>query len=251
MSTGGPPVGGEPGAPLVLVGMSAHEVAREERLTRLAAPHGARVAHLQLGDPALHRVLDQVAAAGATTVRLVGVSTSRLAPGASWLRRVAGAWWRGRVSPPEVLVADRLVADAGGLAEALRAGLRPLTGREAGLASPAWDDAPQHRRHVLLCRGPRCTAAGADATHEALVREMVRRGLGDDDVLVTVTGCLTPCNHGPVVCLQPDDTWLGAVGPEEARVLVGDLRGGIRGTRPAPAGPGRRPRPGRVVPPPR
>lgn len=238
-------------APLVLVGMSALEVAREGELALLAAPLGARVAHLQVGDPSLRLVLDALADAGAAELRLVGVATSRFAPGASWLRRIAAAWWREQADPPSVLVGERLVglADpAGDLAAVLADGLRAVGGREAGLTSPAWEDAPQHRRQVLLCRGPRCTARGAEATHETLVRALLAHGLGDDDVLVTVTGCLTPCNHAPVLCLQPDDTWLGAVGPEEARALVLDLIEDLRATPPGPAGPARRPRPGRVAP---
>lgn len=246
-------------APLVLVGMSAHEVGRQEELALLAAPLGALVAHLQVGDPSLRLVLDALADTGAAEVRLVGIATSRFAPGVSWLRRVAAAWWREQADPPSVLVGERLVCLAdpaedptadpsADLAAVVAEGLRAIGGREAGLTSPAWEEAPQHRRQVLLCRGPRCTARGAEATHEALVRALLAHGLGDDDVLVTVTGCLTPCNHAPVLCLQPDDTWLGAVGPEEARALVPELVEDLRATQPEPGAPARRPRPGRVAP---
>ena len=52
--------------------------------------------------------------------------------------------------------------------------------------------------------------------------ELMAQGQGDDDVLVTHTGCLFPCNHAPVVAVQPDDVWYGAVDPDTARRVVTD-----------------------------
>ena len=86
----------------------------------------------------------------------------------------------------------------------------------------AWDDLPGHRHQVLVCRGPRCTARGAETTATALARALVEQGLGDDDVLVTQTGCLFPCNHAPVVAVQPDDVWYAGVDEALAARLVGE-----------------------------
>jgi hypothetical protein len=58
--------------------------------------------------------------------------------------------------------------------------------------SPAWSEITRHRRHVLVCRGPRCTAYGANQVAEALTRRLTEHHLGDDHVLVTSTGCLFP-----------------------------------------------------------
>ena len=66
---------------------------------------------------------------------------------------------------------------------------------------------------MLVCRGPRCTALGSDRTAEALILALMRTGQGDDDVLITHTGCQFPCNQAPVVSVQPDDVWYGAVTP--------------------------------------
>jgi NADH:ubiquinone oxidoreductase subunit E len=63
--------------------------------------------------------------------------------------------------------------------------------------SPAWSQITRHRRQVLVCRGPRCTAYGANQVAAALSERLAKNGLGDDDVLVTATGCLFPCNLGP------------------------------------------------------
>jgi (2Fe-2S) ferredoxin len=61
----------------------------------------------------------------------------------------------------------------------------------------------------------------------AVILGLMEAGLGDDDVLVTHTGCQFPCNQAPVVTVQPDDTWYGHVDPEAAREIVrGHLVGG-------------------------
>ena len=211
---------------LLLVGMSAREVAERSRLEAAADRIGGAVAFLQIGDPSLSAELTRLADAGATTISLVGVSLGATAPAQSWLRRVAGHWWRERDGVrPEVRVATSVLRnDLDGLdADALRGALglaRPVTGTEAALESAAWDDVPRHRHQVLVCRGPRCTAAGSDRTMAALDRSLAERGLGDDDVLVTVTGCQFPCNHAPVVSVQPDDVWYGRVDPAVAEQIT-------------------------------
>lgn len=205
---------------LVLVGMSVTDVDRRDGLLAWAAGRGASVAFLQMGDPSLSRELTRLADAGATSVVLVGVSQGILAPAHSWLRRVAGHWWRERTGRrPVVEVATRLAATLEDL-DTVLARTAPIRGSEPGLTSAAWEDVRAHRRQVLLCRGPRCTARGSDETVRALVLALVEAGLGDDDVLLTHTGCQFPCNQAPVVVVQPDDTWYGHVGPEAARHIV-------------------------------
>jgi (2Fe-2S) ferredoxin len=206
---------------VLLVGMSVREVDAADTLRAWAADHDADVAFLQLGGPSLHQALDAYAAAGLgrdDTVRLVGVSLGTFAPGPSWLRRLAGHWVRTRPEPrPRVEAADTLVASA-----QLPTAFREVTGAEAGLTSAAWADVPAYRHQVLVCRGPRCTAHASDTSAEALVLELMAQRQGDDDVLVTHTGCLFPCNHAPVVAVHPDDVWYGEVDPATARRIVTD-----------------------------
>lgn len=213
--------------PVVLVGMSAREVQARERLDAWAAEHDATVAFLQLGDPSLSRELTRLADLGAERVVVVGVSLGSLAPAVSWLRRIAAYWWRERAGHrPEVLIGASLAEDAEEV-RALVGRTRPVTGSEPGLTSAAWEDVTEHRHQVLVCRGPRCTAMGSDLTAEALIIELMRQGQGDDDVLITHTGCQFPCNQAPVVSVQPDDVWYGHVEAAAARVIVRDhLDGG-------------------------
>jgi len=205
---------------LVLVGMSAREVQERDRLTELASTQEGTVAFLQLGDPSLSRELTRLADLGADRVMLVGVSFGTLAPENSWLRRIAGHWWRERPGDrPHVDTATALLTDDSDLA-ALLSRTQAVTGTQAPLSSAAWEDVPGHRHQVLICRGPRCTALGSDLAAEALILALMRQGQSDDDVLVTHTGCQFPCNQAPVVSIQPDDVWYGGVDPDTARVIV-------------------------------
>ncbi len=200
--------------------MSAREVQAIELLRELAAPHDATVAFLQLGDPSLSRELTRLADLGTERVVVVGVSLGSLAPAVSWLRRICGHWWRERAGHrPEVEVGRSLASDAAEV-RALVGLTRPISGAEAGLTSAAWEEVTEHRHQVLICRGPRCTALGSDLTAEALIIELMKQGQGDDDVLITHTGCQFPCNQAPVVSVQPDDVWYGGVEPEVARELA-------------------------------
>lgn len=209
-------------ARLVLVGMSVREVQARDLLHVAAQEHRATLAFLQMGNPSVSAELTRLADLGAERFVLVGISLGSLAPAASWLRRIAGHWLRQRPeSRPGIDVATRLANDPAQVREVLGV-LRPVTGTEAGLESAAWEDVPGHRHQVLVCRGPRCTAMGSDRTAEAVILELMRLGQTDDDVLITHTGCQFPCNHAPVVSVQPDDVWYGDVNPDAARQIVAE-----------------------------
>lgn len=207
---------------VVLVGMSVREADARDRLLAMAAAQGGTVAFLQLGDPSLSRELTRLADAGVTRVTLVGVSLGTLAPAVSWLRRIAAHWWRERPGDrPEVEVAVNLLRTGDELPSLVRLA-RPVDGNEPGLTSAAWAEVPPHRHQVLVCRGPRCTALGSDASAEALVLALMGHELGDDDVLITHTQCQFPCNQAPVLSVQPDDVWYGGVDPDAARTIVAE-----------------------------
>lgn len=207
---------------LVLVGMSVSDVDARESLLADARRRSATVAFLQMGDPSLSAELTRLADGGATALTLVGVSTGPLAPGASWLRRIAAHWWRERAGTrPTISVATELATDLA-VIDAVAAAARPISGTEPGLTSDAWEHVGRHRHQVLVCRGPRCTARGQVDNLRALVLSLVQHGLGDDDVLLTHTGCQFPCNQAPVMSVQPDDVWYGVVDPTASRRIVAE-----------------------------
>ncbi|MFI5428864.1 (2Fe-2S) ferredoxin domain-containing protein [Aeromicrobium sp. UC242_57] len=188
---------------VVLVGMSITEANQRDALHARASAEGASVAFLQVGEPSLVAELTRLTDTGATHIHLEAVDLGTRRTARSWLRRVAAHWLRQRDDSPVVTIGESEV-----------------TGTEAPLVSPAWQDVPSHARHVLVCRGPRCSARGADRTSATIDLSLNELGLGDDDVLVTQTGCLFPCNNAPVVVVHPDDVWYGSVDEAAARRIV-------------------------------
>ena len=195
---------------------------------RVAAIHGAHA-------PSLVGVLDDLAAEGDKDIEIVALVGEEWQVGFSWLRRVAGHWVRTRGSV-QILVADDRFDHAAELERWVEKGrpYRPVTGQEAPLTNPAWESPPEHRHHVLVCRGPRCNAQGAEATAQALSKALAREGRLDEDVLVAQTGCLYPCNRAPVVVVHPAGTWHGPVDPADVPALVADH---LAADQPAPGRP--------------
>ncbi|WP_300007709.1 (2Fe-2S) ferredoxin domain-containing protein [Pseudonocardia sp.] len=162
------------------------------------------VGYLDQADPSVHAVLDDARAAGAGEVVLVPLAVPADAYLTTWIARAVANWRETRGDDLDVRIGDGLTAApalAGAVAALVEQG-EPVTASPAAYRSPAWSVIPEHARHVLVCRGPRCTAFGAGATHRGLSR--AARGT---DALVTPTGCLGPCNLGPLVVVQPDGVW--------------------------------------------
>lgn len=216
----------------LLVAMGPAEAAHRPELLARARTLGARLAFLQGTAPDVSGELTRLADAGVERIVLVGVCTGA-GPGVSWLRRIVSHWWGTYgAGAPTVATAVRFLDDDREWDD-LVASARPVTGPGAGVTSAAWDAVPSHSRQVFVCRGPRCTVAGAEETARALVLAMMENGLGDDDVLLTHTGCQFPCNRAPVVSVQPDDVWYGSVSPEVARDVVAEHLAGGRPYEPA------------------
>lgn len=196
-----------------------HWLALNEAATRL----GASAAVLQGEGPGLVDRLDELNAAGTEEVVLVGVSMAEGGVPTSWVGRV-GRWWLSRhpESRMRVLLVPRaLRALPDGGAEISSA--RTLVADPGGLTSRAWQSAPAVHAHLLVCRGPRCTAKGAEAVASAVGSALHARGLLDQDVLVTQTGCLYPCNLAPVMAIQPDMEWVGPVTADDIAAVIDRL----------------------------
>lgn len=185
-----------------------------------------RVAVLGGASPTVTEVLDDAAAAGARQVVVMSGQTLADRAMDAWFRRVVGHWLRSRpdgTHVPEIRLGGSLCdgeAYADLIAEALDDGGRPATAAVAPLTSPLWEKVPGFGRHVLVCRGPRCSAQGAGETVRALSAELDARGIEDDDVLVTITGCLFPCVQAPVVTVYPDNTWYAGLTADRVGRLV-------------------------------
>ncbi|HCR38495.1 MAG TPA: NADH-quinone oxidoreductase subunit NuoF [Synergistaceae bacterium] len=76
-----------------------------------------------------------------------------------------------------------------------------------------------YRAHVLVCKGTGCTASGAGSVYDALKRELDRRGL-DKEVMLVETGCHGMCEMGPIVVVYPEGSFYCRVTPEDVPELV-------------------------------
>lgn len=178
--------------------------------------------------------LNRAARAGARRVLVVSGQTLADRKMDAWFRRVIGHWLRTRPAAghsPDVLI-GRSLCDSDAYADALAAALddggMPAKSTTAPLTSPLWEQVPGFSRHVLVCRGPRCSAQGSGETVRALTWELDARGLADDDVLVTISGCLFPCAQAPVVAVYPDNIWYsGLTADRVGRVVEDHLCGGV------------------------
>ncbi len=82
----------------------------------------------------------------------------------------------------------------------------------------------QYRRKVLICTSAGCLSSGAQAVRTAFQEQVKQAGL--EDVRVMGTGCLGPCAKGPMVKIEPDDTYYAGIGPEDVpRIVQEHLRG--------------------------
>lgn len=184
-----------------------------------------RVAVLGGASHTITEALDDAADAGARCVLLVSGQTLTDRKMDAWFRRVVGHWLRERPAGarPQVRFGGSL-CDSDGYAvmleQAIVDGGVPAGETTAPLTSPLWEQVPGFSRHVLVCRGPRCSARGAAETQPELARVLEDRGLGDDDVLVTVTGCLFPCSQAPVVAVYPDDVWYDGLSADRVPRMV-------------------------------
>ncbi len=93
---------------------------------------------------------------------------------------------------------------------------------------------PTPERHLLVCLNQRpagnprgsCGEKGAEALYESL-RALVReRGLASR-VMVSRTGCLKHCSHGPTLAVYPDNVWYSKLRMEDlAEIVTSHLEAG-------------------------
>ncbi len=80
---------------------------------------------------------------------------------------------------------------------------------------------PGHRfrKHLLICGGTGCHAAGSKAVKEVLIDELARRGLGDE-IRVIETGCNGFCALGPVMVVYPEGTFYVSLEEKDIPELI-------------------------------
>ncbi|WP_332715152.1 (2Fe-2S) ferredoxin domain-containing protein [Pelagibacterium mangrovi] len=83
---------------------------------------------------------------------------------------------------------------------------QPATTAKTSLGKPGWETPPDFSHHILVCTGPRCHYRDAASLVVALKSEISRQG-ASGKCLTTRTGCMFPCNKGPMVAVYPRGEW--------------------------------------------
>lgn len=178
-----------------------------------ATPLPSAVARMEGAGPGLMSALDSLVAEGARSILVQPVGLPFSDSLAAWLPGALAHWL---AQPRAEAVVISLAADQVNetavlvaTAEATLAGqsqavqIRP---EQASITNPGWQDPPPFKHHLLVCTGPRCTFRETGSIRQALDRELRRVGI-HDDCLIALTGCLFPCNQGPVVAVYPAGRW--------------------------------------------
>ncbi|MFZ5642822.1 MAG: NADH-quinone oxidoreductase subunit NuoF [Bacillota bacterium] len=76
-----------------------------------------------------------------------------------------------------------------------------------------------YRSHVLVCAGAGCISSACKSVQEALLQSIDISGL-NKEVKVVETGCMGPCDLGPVVMVFPDGVFYRKLKPEDAAEIV-------------------------------
>jgi NADP-reducing hydrogenase subunit HndC len=75
------------------------------------------------------------------------------------------------------------------------------------------------RAHILVCAGAGCISSGGNALKDVLAAELKKRGL-DEEVKIVETGCMGPCDLGPVMLVHPEGTFYQRVTALDVPKLV-------------------------------
>lgn len=171
---------------------------------------------LEQGTDSFPAALDRCASVGVTQVMIVPVFLPVEHGVYNWLKFVARRWLNGSGSGIEVRFSDPLTGQSGfksAIVEAVNQAsvARPLSpkGALAAQGEAEWSAVPTHKQHVMFCQGPRCTAVGAGELGGYFRKQLREKGVDDrtGNVLAASTGCLYPCNLGPLMVVYPEGVW--------------------------------------------
>ncbi len=188
-----------------------------DHLRSLGAGWVVAEALLEQGGPSLPDALDACIRAGVEKVVVLPAFMPVETATRNWLRFVARRWQEQSATSTPVIFTEPLGVQAGVaeaaielVREAAHAAAPPApVGHKPGTPEPDWSVIPTHDHHVLFCHGPRCTASGA-AELGAFFRKLLkdeRMDEGPGQVLAARSGCLYPCNLGPLMVVYPEGIW--------------------------------------------
>lgn len=175
----------------------------QTRLVRLEGP----------GDP-LTLTLDELLADGYSSILVQPIGIPFPEALRVWLTGAIGHWLNTKSTSirPLIFIGGELadIADLAGFAvEAALAGsckAKLTDTNNTALGKPGWQNPPDFIHHIIVCTGPRCHYRDSASLLTSLKAEIAQVGVGEK-CLTTGTGCMFPCNKGPMVAVYPRGEW--------------------------------------------
>ncbi|MCH8552625.1 MAG: hypothetical protein LAT62_11850 [Natronospirillum sp.] len=200
----------------VLFVVSSYSVSRRriEQLRATVRDHAgvaADLIRLDTNGPDLLTALDDRVAQGYRSIRVQPLGLPLSDSLLNWLPGVLSHWRDTRSAAAQILLGSDQAAQQAGWGEFLSAMLaEPATPIEddiqPSLGKPGWTDVPAFRHHLLVCTGPRCQIHGSNPLLQQLQETCRSQGVYQD-CLITRTGCMCPCNQGPLLAVYPQGGW--------------------------------------------
>lgn len=178
-----------------------------------AAPQLARVVRMEGAGESAMQALDVLVADGARDILVQPVGLPFSDSLMAWLPGALGHWQRdSAIAGLSVRLAADQIGDAAVLKTIAETAIKRADGAIAvdvetgSVDGKGWDEVPPFTDHLLVCTGPRCTYRRSGLLRDVLNRELTRQGVMRQ-TLVATTGCLFPCNNGPVIAHYPAGRW--------------------------------------------
>ena len=188
-----------------------------ERLRSLDTGWVVAEALLEQGGPSVPDALEYCSRAGMEKVVVLPAFIPVEIATRNWLRFVARRWHEQSARSTKIVFSESLagqpqvadtVIELVHEAAQVTAPLAPLA-HKPGTPEQDWSVIPPHGHHVLFCHGPRCAASGAAELGAYFRSRLKDAGMdgGPGHVLAARSGCLYPCNLGPVMVVYPEGIW--------------------------------------------
>ncbi|WP_196260528.1 (2Fe-2S) ferredoxin domain-containing protein [Pelagibacterium limicola] len=170
--------------------------------------------------------LDALAADGARDILVQPVGLPFSDSLLAWLPGALGVWQReSAIAGLSLSLATDQIGDAEVLRTIAESALaradaaQPVDAEEGTIDGKGWDEVPPYTDHLLVCTGPRCVYRRAGLLRDVLNDELSRQGVMRS-TLVATTGCLFPCNNGPMVAHYPAGRWYRLATQEAVSTFV-------------------------------
>ena len=184
-----------------------------------------RVVRLEHEGDNLFSVLTEALQAGATSIVLRPVAIPFSQSLRKWVPNAAADWLaRQPLGAVQLSIAEDLDEDA----ELINfIANRPIKTQAIepkidGLNGNGWDEPPQFEHHLLVCTGPRCHMRGSFGLLTPLKSAVAQAGLSAK-TLIASTGCLYPCNSGPILIHYPKGDWYQLNSEHDVQTFVREV----------------------------